>query len=121
MSFPILICDDSKLGRKSVQRCLPDGLASEVLFATHGGEAMEVLRSTPVTILFLDLTMPVMDGVEVLEAIKAEKLEVFVVVVSGDVQPKMQDRVKSLGALDFIQKPVSKEKLMNSLTMYGLY
>lgn len=121
MSFPILICDDSKMGRKSVQRCLPEGLASEIHFAGHGEEAMAVLRSTPITILFLDLTMPIMDGVEVLEAIKAERLEVFVVVVSGDVQPKMQERVKMLGALDFIQKPVSTEKLLNSLTKYGLY
>lgn len=121
MSFPILICDDSKMGRKSVQRCLPDGFASDIHFAAHGGEAMDILRKIPITILFLDLTMPVMDGVQVLEAIKAEKIEVFVVVVSGDVQPKMQERVKLLGALDFIQKPVTTEKLLGSLAKYGLY
>lgn len=121
MSFPVLICDDSKLGRKSVQRCLPGDFASEVHTACHGQEAMEVLRNHDITILFLDLTMPVMDGVEVLEAIKAEKIEVFVIVVSGDVQPQMHKRVMGLGALDFIKKPLTGEKLMGSLQMYGLY
>ncbi|BDX05654.1 response regulator [Planctobacterium marinum] len=121
MSFPVLICDDSKLGRKSVERSLPDGLAAEIHMASHGQEAMELLRAKPITILFLDLTMPVMDGVEVLEAIRAERIEVFVIVVSGDVQPKMRDRVLGLGALDFIKKPVSQEKLLESLQMYGLY
>ncbi len=121
MSFSVLICDDSKLGRKSVQRCLPEGFASEIHMAEHGQRAMEILRSTPVTILFLDLTMPIMDGVQVLEAIKQEKLEVFVVVVSGDVQPQMQQRVLGLGALDFIKKPLTHDKLIESLQKYGLY
>ena len=121
MSFPVLICDDSKLGRKSVQRCLPEGFASDVFMAGHGQEAMDVLRMQDITVLFLDLTMPVMDGVEVLEAIKAEKIEVFVVVVSGDVQPQMRERVLGLGALDFINKPLTPEKLIGSLQAYGLY
>lgn len=121
MSFPILICDDSKMGRKCVQRSLPSDFATEIFFAAHGQEAMEVLRNNPVAVLFLDLTMPIMDGVEVLQAIKDERIEVFVVVVSGDVQPKMQERVLSLGAIDFIQKPVTTEKLLDSLTRYGLY
>lgn len=89
--------------------------------ASHGGEAMDVLRMMPITVLFLDLTMPVMDGVQVLEAIKAEKIEVFVIVVSGDVQPQMHERVMGLGALDFVQKPVTAEKLLSSLQSYGLY
>ena len=89
--------------------------------ACHGQEAMEMLRSQNITILFLDLTMPVMDGVQVLEAIKAEKIEVFVIVVSGDVQPQMRERVMALGALDFIKKPLTTDKLIGSLQMYGLY
>ena len=121
MSFPVLICDDSKLGRKSVQRCLPEGFASDIFMAAHGEEAMDVLRMQPITILFLDLTMPVMDGLQVLEAIKSEKIEVFVIVVSGDVQPQMRERVMALGALDFINKPLTAEKLLDSLKSYGLY
>lgn len=121
MSFPVLICDDSKLARKSVQRCLPSDFASEVHLATNGQEAMEILRSQPIALVCLDLTMPVMDGVEVLEAIKKEKIEVFVIVISGDVQPQMQQRVLELGALNFIKKPVSPELLVGSLVRYGLY
>lgn len=121
MSFPVLICDDSKLGRKNVQRNLPEGFAGEIFTASHGQEAMDVLRMQDITILFLDLTMPIMDGVEVLEAIKAESIEVFVIVVSGDIQPLMHARVMELGALDFIKKPITREKLVESLQAYGLY
>lgn len=121
MSFPVLICDDSKLGRKSVQRCLPEDFAADIYMAGHGQEAMDVLRMQDITVLFLDLTMPIMDGVQVLEAIKAERIEVFVIVVSGDVQPQMHERVMGLGALDFIKKPLTREKLVHSLESYGLY
>lgn len=121
MSFPILICDDSALARKSVQRCLPADWDVELQFATNGQEAMQVLEQQQVALLFLDLTMPVMDGIEVLEAIKRQKLEVFVIVISGDIQPQMQQKVAELGALDFIQKPVDKVRLADVLCRFGLY
>lgn len=121
MSFSVLICDDSSLGRRSVKRCLPDDFAREVHMAGNGAEAMEIMRQTEVNLLFLDLTMPVMDGVEVLEAIRAERIEVFVVVISGDIQPKMKERVLGLGALDFINKPVDWGRLEATLKQFGLY
>lgn len=89
--------------------------------AGNGAEAMEIMRQTEVNLLFLDLTMPVMDGVEVLEAIRAERIEVFVVVISGDIQPKMKERVLGLGALDFINKPVDWGRLEATLKQFGLY
>ena len=121
MSFSILICDDSALARKSVKRCLPEALQEHVSFATHGQEAVDHLREHPTDLLFLDLTMPVLDGVGVLETIKHERIEVFVIVISGDIQPKMQSRVIELGAIDFISKPIDKERLTNVLKTFGLY
>ncbi len=121
MSFPVLICDDSSLARRNVQRSLPQGFSDLVLEATNGAEAMSILEQQPIALLLLDLTMPVMDGVEVLEAIRARKLEVFVIVISGDIQPMMQQKVKALGALDFIKKPVDADKLKRVLEHFGLY
>lgn len=121
MSFPVLICDDSSLARKMVLRSLPDDINQNVYTAENGEEALQILEQQPIALLFLDLTMPLMDGVEVLKSIKQKSIEVFVIVVSGDIQPQMQERVMSLGALDFIKKPVDSVRLEGVLQRFGLY
>ena len=121
MSFPVLICDDSPIAQKMVRRSLPENFASEITLANNGAEAMHYLREKNIALLFLDLTMPVMDGLEVLQEIRTHCLEVFVIVISGDIQPEMQKRVAKLGALDFIAKPVDKPKLASVLQKFGLY
>jgi two-component system chemotaxis response regulator CheY len=63
--------------------------------------------------------MPILDGVGVLEEIKRRKIEVFVVVISGDIQPVMQNRVMELGALAFIEKPLKRLPLETTLKRYG--
>jgi two-component system chemotaxis response regulator CheY len=121
MGFPILICDDSALARKLVSKSLPENFASQIHTASHGEEALQLLAQHQVALLFLDLTMPIMDGISVLEEIKRKCLEVFVIVVSGDVQPLMKQRVMALGALDFIEKPLDQSKLLSVLHKFGLY
>ena len=121
MSFPVLICDDSAIARKMVQRSLPDNFASDIQLACNGQEAVAKLEETSFTLLLLDLTMPIMDGVEVLQEIKSRAIEVFVIVISGDIQPEMKQRVAKLGALDFIEKPVDAPKLKSVLERFGLY
>ncbi|WP_111976650.1 response regulator [Algibacillus agarilyticus] len=120
MSIPVLICDDSALARKQVKKSLPQGWDIDVSMVTNGREAIDYLRANRVGIMFLDLTMPEIDGIGVLEINKAEKLVDFVVVVSADIQPDMKKKVESLGALAFINKPVSTDKLNNILKDYGL-
>lgn len=88
--------------------------------AANGLEAMEILRAQPIDVLFLDLTMPVMEGVEVLQHILIEKIDVAVIVISGDVQPKMQQRVIELGALEFIKKPLQEAQLVETLKKFDL-
>ena len=121
MGFPILICDDSPLARKLVSRSLPENFASHIHIASHGEEALQLLDQHQVALLFLDLTMPILDGIGVLEEIKRKCMEVFVIVISGDIQPLMKQRVMELGALDFIEKPVDRSKLSSILHKFGLY
>ncbi|WP_096087517.1 response regulator [Agaribacterium haliotis] len=121
MSLPLLICDDSNMARKQVARALPEHWNAEITFASNGAEGLEAIREGKGEIVFLDLTMPEMDGYHVLEAIKDEGLKAMVIVISGDIQPEAQDRVKKLGALAFIKKPINKDKLASTLKDYGLY
>lgn len=121
MSTRLLICDDSNMARKQVARSLPDGWDVDVSFATNGEEGIKAIKEGKGDVLLLDLNMPVMDGYQVLETIVKEDLPTLTIVISGDIQPEAHQRVTSLGALDFIQKPVSKDKLTEILTMYGVF
>ena len=120
MPLPILICDDSALARKQMARTLPKEWDVEITYATNGLEGIEAIREGKGEVVFLDLNMPVMDGYQVLEAIQREDLPALVIVVSGDIQIKAHERVKSLGALDFIQKPVSADAISHILQEYGI-
>ena len=111
MATPVLICDDSNMARKQCARSLPDGWPVDISFAANGEEGVAAIKEGKAELLLLDLNMPVMDGYEVLEAIRAQDLETMVVVISGDIQPEARSRVKQLGAIDFIKKPVDKDKL----------
>lgn len=121
MATPLLICDDSNMARKQVARSLPDGWDVDISFASNGFEGIEAIKAGKGDVLFLDLNMPGMDGYEVLQAIVEQDLPTLVIVISGDIQPSAHKRVTSLGALDFIQKPVNKEKLTQILSSYGIY
>jgi len=120
MTIPLLICDDSNMARKQVAKALPAGWDVEITFATNGLEGIQAIRDGKGEMVFLDLTMPEMDGYQVLEAVKAEALDAMVIVISGDIQPDALTRVTKLGAMDFIQKPVSPEKLHEVLRKFGL-
>ncbi|MCW3171349.1 response regulator [Shewanella subflava] len=120
MTIPVLICDDSALARKQMARTLPKDWDVEVTFATNGAEGLDAIRAGKGEIVFLDLNMPVMDGYEVLETVQQQDLPALIIVVSGDIQIKAHERVKALGALDFIQKPVSADAISNILQEYGI-
>jgi len=121
MTMKILICDDSRMARKQLARCLPKDWDVEVLFAEDGRHALEVIVQNAPELLFLDLNMPVMDGYETLEEINTQELNITVIVVSGDIQVTAQERVLDLGAFDFIKKPISQDLLLETLQETGLY
>ncbi|MCH8498492.1 MAG: response regulator [Marinobacter sp.] len=121
MTTRILICDDSGMARKQMARALPPDWDTDITFAADGREGLERIREGGHELLFLDLNMPEMDGYEVLEAIKAEDLPILTIVVSGDIQPQAKDRVKKLGAIDFIKKPTDTQLVAQILADYGLY
>lgn len=120
MSTNVLICDDSNLARKQVLRSLPESLSDNVQLAKNGEEALVILRSQNIDVLFLDLTMPVIDGVGVLQAMRDENITLPTFVISADVQPEMQSRVLELGAKAFLRKPVQLEVLNENLQKHGL-
>lgn len=120
MVIPLLVCDDSMMARKQLIRALPPEWPVSITQACHGEEAMDMIRQGLAEVMLLDLTMPVMDGFEVLAALRSEGLNPKVIVVSGDVQEEAIRRVNELGALAFIKKPANPEELRQTLERLGL-
>ncbi len=104
-----------------LMRSLPEDWNVDITFASNGQEALVAVRNGQAEFMFLDLNMPVMDGYQTLEAIREEKLNSKVIVVSGDVQPKAYDRVIKLGAISFIKKPINSVQVKELLKENGAY
>ena len=108
------------MSRKLMIRALPPEWDVEITQAANGKEALDAYHAGKADVMFLDLTMPVMDGYEVLETLKKDGLNTFVIVVSADIQPKAQERVMSLGAMAFIKKPVNTDEVTRILKEFGI-
>ena len=120
MAVSILVVDDSPIARKMLIRSLPPDWDVEITQASNGFEALAAYRAGKVDVMFLDLTMPDMDGYQVLETLRKEDLNCLVIVVSADVQALAQERVKQLGAISFVRKPITTDGLGEVLRQYGI-
>ena len=120
MPVSVLVVDDSTIARKMLIRALPAEWDIEITQASNGLEALAAYRAGKVDVMFLDLTMPDMDGYQVLETLRKEDLNCLVIVVSADVQELAQQRVQALGAIAFIRKPITAEGLSEVLKQYGI-
>lgn len=109
----ILLTDDSRMARKMLIKTLSEVLGEnfEITETQNGEEAVNLYKANSFDIVFLDLTMPVMDGFTALELIKEYDSNAKVVVVSADIQKAAVDKVLELGALSFIKKPIDSQKM----------
>ncbi|MBI9102431.1 MAG: response regulator [Spirochaetales bacterium] len=110
VSRKILLVDDSKLSLMSMRSLLED-YDFTILEASDGYEALDIIKNSKPALVFLDLLMPNLDGVGVLEKLKAEDISVPVVVVSADIQNTTRAICFKLGAIDFVNKPMEPEKV----------
>lgn len=117
-TYKALVVDDSGVARKILCEHLATR-APELLIdqATNGREAVEQFTERSYDIVFLDLTMPVMDGVEALREIRALGREVVVVMVSASGEERHQRRAARFGASAFIKKPYSALHVAQALRL----
>lgn len=110
MHGKILIVDDEAIQRDIVKDILEDQ-GYDVFTSGSGQEALEHIKTLPVDVILTDLRMPGIDGVELLESIKAAYPEVVVVVITayGSIESAV-DAMKK-GAYHYLTKPLDKEQL----------
>ena len=91
------------------------GIQAEFFYACDGEEAVKLFKEAHPYLVFLDLTMPKKNGMESLQEILEHDCAAKVVVVTADGQKISHDKALQLGALDYITKPISEEKLERKL------
>ncbi|NBU20521.1 sigma-54-dependent Fis family transcriptional regulator, partial [bacterium] len=111
MSRLVLIIDDEASIRQSLSGALKDE-GYKVISAASGKEGLELIRTDRPNVILLDIWMPEMDGVETLRQIKAEWPDQIVIMMSGHGNIETAVRSTKLGAFDFVEKPLSLERII---------
>ena len=114
IDFTVMLIDDEKefldpLAKRLEKRNLC------VLKAGDGETALEMLRQTAVDVVALDMRMPGMDGIAVLQAIKAFDPAIEVVMLTGHASVEAAFEGLDKGAFDYLMKPVGIDELMYKL------
>ena len=109
----ILVIDDEEIIRRSYARILA-GDNYNVEVAWNGIKALQAMEQRPVDVVLLDQSMPGMDGMSVLKAIKAQWPEIEVVVITGNPSIESAKEAVALGAYDYLAKPVGPDEVINA-------
>jgi two-component system, NtrC family, nitrogen regulation response regulator NtrX len=107
----ILIVDDERAIQRSLRGVLEDE-GYRVTAVGSAEEALARLADDPPDLVFLDIWMPGMDGLEALAEIKQRRRETAVVMISGHGTIETAVKATKLGAYDFVEKPLSLEKTL---------
>ena len=111
----VLIVDDSFIARKILKKCLPENHRFELHEAADGLAGVDKYKEINPDITFMDLTMPVMGGIEALEKILEYNNNAIVIVCTADIQIQSITKVMEIGALSIVKKPPTKEGVQQAL------
>ena len=107
----LLIVDDEANTLASLSRAFRlEG--HEAAVCDNANKALELAKSQSFDLILSDVVMPGKDGLALLEELKAQGVPTPVVMMSGQAHIEMAVRATRLGALDFLEKPISTEKLL---------
>ena len=112
MEEKLLIVDDEKDVREWAAKFFRKRKI-EVLTASNGEEAIEIVGREKPTAMLLDITMEGIDGIETLRRIREVDKDIKVVMVTGSEDKEARNQTKELGAYDYIHKPLKMSELEN--------
>lgn len=107
----ILIVDDEISIQDSLSGILRDE-GYEASVATDGNTALKIIEEDPPDLIFLDIVMPGIDGIETLKKIKEKYPDIYVIIISAYGTIETAVKAIKFGAFDFIEKPLSLEKVI---------
>lgn len=112
-SHKVLVVDDDPAVRKSIDRVL-SGKGYAVITAENGEEAMRKMKEEKYDVVYTDIRMPGMSGLDVAEQVKAQKPWTPVVIITGYGTEAAEARAKAAGVSSFLHKPLSPEMIEDS-------
>jgi len=107
----VLVVDDEEVNLKSISVVLK-GVGCNVVVTQTGVEAIEIINKGGIGIVFLDIVMPGLHGLDVLSRIKEEHREIIVVMMAYQREQALLPKAMQMGAFDFIRKPADKRELL---------
>jgi DNA-binding NtrC family response regulator len=107
----VLTVDDEAVVCESIRRVLTEE-GYDVSVATSARDGLDILRTQPIDLLLLDVRMPDMDGIAFLREARAFSPETEVIMVTGYATIQTAVEAVKLGATDYLQKPVSPDRLI---------
>jgi DNA-binding NtrC family response regulator len=110
----ILVVDDDPGLRESLRLILEDEY--EILDVSDGAQALDVVHSSQVDLVLLDIRLPGMDGITVLERLKAMDEHVEVILVTAVKEVRSAVAAMRLGAFDYLTKPFEEEEVLSSIS-----
>ncbi len=110
----VLVVDDDAVIGKSFNRVLSEKKGYVVTTAQNAHEALEQMRQQSFDVVFTDIKMPGMDGVELAERVKAVQPWTPVVIITGYGTSENEARAKAAGVSEFVRKPLSPEMIEQS-------
>ena len=114
MKKKILIVDDSAMSRRMMRRII-ENAGHEVIEAEEGPDGLEKYFLEKPDMVFLDLTMKDMYGLDVLGKLRELDPNARVVIASADIQDQTRELVRTAGADAFINKPLTPEKVIEAM------
>src|SRR5436190_13017451 len=111
MPFRILVVDDETAIREAIRMTL-EYEGYRVDEARSGQDGLDKAGRTPYDAILLDIKMPVLDGIEVLENLKTQRIGAPVIMVSGHGDVSTAVECTKRGAFDFLEKPLNRDKLL---------
>jgi two-component system nitrogen regulation response regulator NtrX len=111
----VLVVDDERNIRRSLEMIL-EGEGYKVTCAESGEEALDALKETNFQAALLDIFMPGINGIDALKQMKESRPDLAVIVISGHGTVQDAVRATRFGAYDFLEKPLSREKVLLAVT-----
>lgn len=115
----ILLCDDSMTVRKKMIQSIQSISECEVLEAKNGQLAVDTYKELKPDLVFMDIMMPVKDGLEALAEIVLFDAKAKVIMLSSVGTKANLQRALKVGAVDFIQKPCEAKRLKEIIETYS--
>src|SRR6266542_3617329 len=114
MPYRVLVVDDETAIREAIRMTL-EYEGYRVDEARSGQEGIDKATKVPYDAILLDIKMPVLDGIEVLENLKEQRVPAPVIMVSGHADIQTSVQCTKRGAFDFLEKPLNRDKLLLSV------